>query len=322
MPTLIVVVSVLLITITSYGEPNTLEKMLANEDLTERELYTWLQVDGMNDATVSTGVIHKLIVAGLIHEDTEIQHCTLTAIKFHVGANVSRIIKNRTITIDRRLQDIPQLYQLLMNLWDEEFTKAGGVVPEKDYSSSLEQLETGFPCLGSRPGWAALPWAFAYLYPRNEKVYDIIWKTLEGEKALPDRDENNPIPLLAALHVGDFNNPKDEAFRIQVLTSRDTDMYTMGVAANSLAKFQSEKGLAALVDVLEHRKSKWGASTIEVVEAIMAHGEQATAQYQQLLRDAMPKVFKNRSHNTRVLWIQRELSQIEVENEQAEEPNR
>lgn len=322
MPNLIVAVLLLVITLASYGETNTLEKMLADKDLTEKQLYSWLYRDGMNDVKVPNGAIHKLIIAGLQHEDPEIQHCALSAIRSHVGTNVGHIIDNRTITIDRRLQDIPQLYDILMDLWDTELIKAGGVVPDLDYSVTVTQLENGFPCRGGRPGWAGLQHTFAYLYPGNTKVYDIIWSTLEGKKTLPDKEEDNHIPLLAALHVGNFNNPKDEAYRIQVLTSRDTDMYTMKVAANSLAKFQSEKGLAALVDILENRKSKWGSGTIEVVEAIMAHGEQATAQHQRLLRDAMPKVFKNRRHNISVLWIERELSKLKNKSVHAEEPSR
>ncbi|MCY3626397.1 MAG: hypothetical protein OXG88_02015 [Gammaproteobacteria bacterium] len=321
MKSLVVAIVLLLITVTSYGETNTLEKMLADEDLTEPQLYSWLHRDGMKDATVPTGAIHKLIIAGLQHEDPEIQHCVLSAIRSHVGTNVGHIISNRTITLDRRLQDIPQLYDILIDIWNTELIKAGGVVPDIDYSVTLTQLANGFPCDGGRPAWAGLQHTFAYLYPKNAKVYDIIWNTLEGKKTLPDKEEENHIPLLAALYVGKFNNPKDEAYRIRVLTSRDTDMYTLGIAANSLAKFQSEKGLTALVEILENRKSKWGAGTIEVVEAIMAHGEQATAQHQKLLRDAMPKVFKNRSHNTSVLWIDRELSRLEVESERAEDPN-
>ena len=318
---LIVVLLILLVYVPSFGTPNMLDEMLASEELTDRELYTWLNRGGMRDATVPNGVIHKLIMAGLQHEDPEIQQCTLSAIKTHVGTNVWLITENRTITTDRRLQDIPQLYDLLMNMWDEGLSKAGGILPETDHSVTLEQLETGFPCSG-KPAWAGLQKTFSYLYPRNEKVYEIIWSTLEGKKTRPNKKRDNPIPLLNALHVGEFNNPKDQEFRIKVLTGSDTSINTMGIAANSLAKFQSAEGLAALVDVLENQKSKYGFAPIEVVEAIMAHGEEATTKHRTLLAESMPKVFKNRGDTTTVLWLERELSQLKNESGKPSEPSR
>ena len=318
----LIVVLLLSVCVTYFGTGNTLDEMLADEELTDRELYTWLNQGGMRDASVPNGAIHKLVMAGLQHEDPEIQHCTLSAIRGHVGAYVGGITENRTITIDRRLQDIPQLYDLLMDMWDEELSKAGGIVPEIDYDITLEQLETGFPCEGGRPAWAGLQFTFAYLYPRNEKVYEMIWSTLEGKKTRPNRKRDNPIPLLVALHVGEFDNPKDQEFRIKILTGSETSIYTMGIAANSLAKYQSEEGLAALVDVLENQKSKNGFAPIEVVEAIMAHGEEATIKHRTLLAESMPKVFKNRADTTSALWIERELSQLKKEIEKPSEPSR
>ncbi len=322
MQKLIVVLLFLLVCITSFGTPNTLEEMLTDEDLTDRELYSWLNQKGMGDASVPNGAIHNLILAGLKHEDPEIQHCVLSAIKFHVGVNLRLIMSNATVKNDRRLQDIPQLSDLLMNMWDEELIKAGGVVPEVDHSITLEQLETGFPCDGGRPGWAGLPFTLAYLNPKNAKVYDLIWSTLADKKTLPDKKEDNPLPLLVALFAGEFNNPKDQEFRIQVLTGSNTGIHTMGLAAKSLAKFQSEEGLAALVDVLENQKSKFGFAPIEVIEAIMAHGDEATIKHRTLLEASLPKAFKQRRHNTSVLLIERMLSQLPDEVDEVEQPSR
>ena len=43
MQKLIVVLLFLLVCVTSFGTPNTLEEMLADEDLTDQELYSWLK---------------------------------------------------------------------------------------------------------------------------------------------------------------------------------------------------------------------------------------------------------------------------------------
>ena len=309
------VISLVLVAINAHGSANTLEQMLADEALTEAELYSWLHREGVQDETVSNREIHQLIVDGLGHDDPEICFCALKAMQWHVGSNINRIIEGQTVSLDRRFQDIPNLYDTLMNLWDTELRKAGGVVPVLE----VKQVESGYPCGGGTPGWVGLPRILAYLYPRDEKVYEMIWLALPNLKILlPNVDEDNPIPLLSALYVGDFNNPKDEAFRIQVLTNPQSHYYDTALAAYSLAKFPSPKSLAALTATLEKNKKAWGLPHLDLVEAIMAYGEQATVENYALLRKSMLKVYKTPSRNekTRAFWIKKELSRLEskVEN--------
>ncbi|MCY3627582.1 MAG: hypothetical protein OXG88_08075 [Gammaproteobacteria bacterium] len=326
MQKLIVVLLFLLVCVTSFGTPNTLEEMLADEDLTDQELYSWLKQKGMRDTTVRNGTIHNLILSGLKHEDPEIQHCVLSAIKGHVGINLHLRMNNAPVTDDRRLQDVPQIGELLMQLWEEEFNRAGGVVPpDDDYIMTLEEMERGFPCTGSRPAWTGLPRTLAFLHPGNPKVYELIWRVLAGKKTLPHKKEDNPFPLLVALYAGEFNHPKDQEFRIQVLTSPEADMPAMTYAAASLAKFQSPAGLAALVEVLENPKTQFGFAPISVIEAIMAYGDEAITQHRAVLAASLPKVFKQRRHNTSALWIERVLSQLpdEVDEvDKVEQPSR
>ena len=319
---LVISLVLVLVAINGHGSANTLEQMLADEALTEAELYSWLQRDGVHDETVSNREIHQLIVDGLGHEDPEIRFCALKAMQRSVGSNINRIIEGQTVRLDRRFQDIPNLYDTLMNLWDTELMKAGGVVPAIEFKRfTLEQLEMGYPCSGSRPGWVGLPHIFAYLYPRDEKVYDMIWLALPNLKIrlpTPNFKADNPIPLLSALYVGDFNNPKDEAFRIQVLTNPQSGYYDTALAAYSLAKFPSPKSLTALTATLEKNEKVRGLPHLDLVEAIMAYGEQATVENYALLRKSMPKDLNTPSRNekTRAFWIEKELSRLEskVEN--------
>ena len=317
---LVISLVLVLAAINGHGSANTLEQMLADEALTEAELYAWLQLEGVQDETVSNREIHQLIVDGLDHDDPEIRFCALQAIQWHVGSNINRIIEGQTVSLDRRFQDIPNLYDTLMNMWNTELLKAGGVVPAIEVKRiTLEQLELGYPCSGGTPGWVGLPDILAYLYPRDEKVYDMIWLALRDRKILiPNVKADNPIPLLRALYVGDFNNPKDEAFRIQVLTNPQSGYYDTALAAYSLAKFPSPKSLAALTATLEKNEKVRGLPHLDLVEAIMAYGEQATVENYALLRKSMPKDLNTPSRNekTRAFWIEKELSRLEskVEN--------
>ena len=317
---LIILLVSISVAITGLGTANTLETKLADDEFTEAELYSWLQIEGMRDETVSNREIHKLIVAGLAHDDPEIRHCAMTAIKFHVGYSVNSIIEGRTVKVDRRLQDIPNLYDLLMEMWDKELIKAGGVVPEIVFDVTLIQIEEEFPCLSGKPAWAGLPRTFAYLFPKDEKVYNIVWMALKDKKTLPDKDEDNPIPLLSALYVGEFNHPKDEEFRIQVLTDRTTHYYITALAINSLAKFQSEKSLAALVSTLEQDQHKWGLPYLEIVEAIMSYGDEPTTEFAPLLKKAMSKAYTFEKDKNRILFIEKELSKLDDKIENSELP--
>ena len=308
------------VVITGFGTANTLESKLADDEFTEAELYSWLQIEGMRDETVSNREIHKLIVDGLAHDDPEIRHCAITAIQFHVGFSVNSILEGNPVLLDRRLQDIPNIYDLLMNLWDNGLTEAGGVVPELVFDVTLEQMEKGFPCLTGKPGWAGLPRTFAYLFPKDDKVYEIIWSTLRDAKTLPDNDEDDPMPLLSALYVGEFNHPKDEEFRIRVLTDQTNEYYDTALAINSLAKFQSEKSLAALVSTLEQDQHKWGLPYLEIVEAIMSYGDEPTTEFAPMLKKAISKALRNKKVKARVLLIEKELSKLDDKIENSELP--
>lgn len=240
-------------------------------ELTGMELYIWLEREGMHEATVTNSEIHELVLKGLQHDDAEIVDCTVSTIGLHAFQKRSAILENKTQpSLDRKLQDIPQLYKLLMDMWDKGWSEAGGVLPTPDPKDELEYLDkvmskTG--CLAMSPTWTVLPLVFATLFPGDQKVREIIWK------ALPDDDD--PRPLLSALYVGEFNQPEDQAFRIEVLTTPETQWYEARVAANSLGKFQSEAGFDALVTTLRRDVTKRGLPYLEIVESILAHGDKA-----------------------------------------------
>ena len=59
-----------------------------------------------------------------------------------------------------------------------------------------------------------------------------------------------------------------------------------------------------------------------MIEAIMAYGDEATIKHRTLLEASLPKVFKQRRHNTSVLLIERMLSQLPDEVDEVEQPSR
>lgn len=131
-----------------------------------------------------------------------------------------------------------------------------------------------------------LPHLLASLFPEDDKVYEIIWDAMpvpvggyrggfpNGDGGL--KDTNNPLPLLSALYVGKFNNPRDQEFRKDILLNKEAIKKFSALAARSLGDFRSDEGFEALVSVLleeEHRK--YGAPHLQVVEAMIKYEEKA-----------------------------------------------
>lgn len=262
---------------------------------TKLETYVWLEREGIFDEAVPNSEIHDLIVKGLQDEDKEIEQCTVTAMSLFCGLATHAIESGGTPKFDRRFQDIPDLYDTLMEMWDKGWEAADGVMPEPTLPDDLEERfeeRTGF--MGYSPPWTMLPLMMAYLFPGDDKVYEIIWEVNpipEGgyQGGFPDgghNDKNNPIPLLSALFVGKFNNKKDQDFRIDLLLNKETIFFVSSLAARSLGEFRSDEGLAALATVLTRGGMKYGTPNITIVEAMLKYEEEAI-QFISLMQNAL-----------------------------------
>lgn len=298
---------------------NTFAQEVDYTELTGLELYIWLEREGMREPSITNDVIHDLVLQGLQHDDTEIVDCTISAIGLHASQKRFAILENRTQpSLDRKLEDVPQVYKLLMDMWNKGWSEAGEVLPPPEPIDELAYLDrvmfkTG--CLAKSPTWALLPLVFATLFPGDEKVREIIWKTLP--------DDEDPGPLLAALYVGEFNQPEDQAFRIEVLTNPDAQWYKAKVAADSLGKFQSDVGFDALITTLQRDRSKFGLPYLEIVGSILAYGDKATP-HLKLLSEKMASVITfNSDERQRAKRLKEEIANhLNEENAEPEQSSR
>ncbi|MYF01893.1 MAG: hypothetical protein F4227_02630 [Gammaproteobacteria bacterium] len=255
------------------------------EQRTELETYIWLEREAMFDTEVPDSEIHDLIAKGLQHDDPEIVLCSVGAMSKFIGIYKLRIEDGgEPVVEDRNLQDIPGLYDTLINMWNEGWKEAGGSMPEPTMPEDLvERFEARTGSISVSPAWIHLPMLLSYLYPGDEAVYEIIWNAIPfpvgGYRGgFPDggwNDANNPLPLLSALFHGEFNNPKDQAFRIDILLNKKAIRRFSALAAKSLGDFRSVEGLEALASVLQEDHRKYGTPHIQIVEAMIKYEEQA-----------------------------------------------
>ena len=264
------------------------------DNRTELETYVWLEREGMFDKEVPNKEIHELISTGLRSEDPEIVHYSVRSMSLFLGVSRTGIERGLTPTIDRQLQDIPELYDILIKMWDDGWKKAGGAIPEPvmpdDY---LERIEEKSGSLLPGPAWTALPMIFAYLFPGDEKVYKIIWDVFPSDYrgGFPDggyHDTNNPGQLLSALYTGKFDNPKDQQFRIDILMNKEATRSFSSLAARSLGDLRSDEGFEALATVLQNDNMKHGTPHIPIVEAMIKYEEKAVP-YISLMRERLAK---------------------------------
>ena len=248
------------------------------EERTEHETYIWLEREGIFDPEVSTSEVHELLSKGLNHDDPKIVHCAISAIKWYSNLTSELRIIGKTPDTDRRLGELPGLYNLLTGIWDKGWKEAGGVVPKAQYSASrTERWTNKTACLAPDPIWTSLTLTLAYLFPGDEKVYEIIWKHLP---------QISPGSLLTGLFEGKFNNPKDIQHRINLLTNRETKQYWSRLAARSLGDFRSERGLETLVQVLEKDDMEYGTPKFVIVDAMIKYDEDATPHIE-LMRETL-----------------------------------
>ena len=257
-------------------------------ELTGTELYVWLEKKAMSDESVSNARIHELVIDGLFSDDQAIVDSTLTALAIHTNLAADNVWIRGEPQLDRRLQDIPGIYDFLMELWKRKWRESNNTMPDAkifsdDLRVKLEAIEDSDEftrilksvSFALQPSWVVIPHILGNLFPKDPQVHDILWD------ALYDPQDNQQ--LLRALNAGEFDTQKDREYRIEVLSNRESVTYDARMAAIGLGRFQSDEGFKALVDRLKHRESLWGSPIPEIVEAIVAHGERAVP-HENLLR--------------------------------------
>ena len=259
-------------------------------DQDEFDRYIWLNTEGMQNSSVPNAEIHEMITVGLSHENPDIVDCTLGALGLYIGASRAARRDGREYPLDRELRHKKEWYGILVEMWEDNWKKAGNVLPQplkRPPAGYLERIKQKKQCMVIPNMWTSLPLTLAYLYPQDSKVYEIIWEAYPiprgGFRGHTIRDDNNPLPLLSALFDGQFNHDKDQQFRIDLLLNREMSHSMLEFAATSLGLYHSEDGLNAMADRLAADNYEYGTPKLQLIESILEY-EEKSKQYIPLLR--------------------------------------
>ena len=233
------------------------------------QTYIWLEREGIFDPEVPTSTVQDLLSKGLYHKDPEIATCTISVIVWYVGVSDTAAYIGNPRPVDRRLGEIPGLYELFIRLWEEGWKEAGGIVPDVSFPDDIEdRVVNKSGCLISDRDtvWTSLVSPMVFIFPGDEKVHDIIWQ---------DLSQSNPDGLLGALYDGKFNTPKAQQHRIDILTNPQTNFYNANLAAKSLGEFRAKGGLEALAGVLQEDTLAFIPPKLTIVEAMLNYEAEA-----------------------------------------------
>ena len=228
----------------------------------------WLERDGIFDPEVPNSEVHALLNEGLYHRDPKIVACSISAIFWYVRISDTLEVIRKPRPIDRKLAEIPGIYDLFIELWDEGWTESGGIVPDSEPSADTfwDRVMNKTDCIVSDgdPVWVSLLHPLVYMFPRDEKVHEILWKQMP---------QMNPDGLIRELREGQFDTPKGQQHRIDILTNPETEEVTATLAAKSLGVFRTDDGLEALVSVLQTDTHGYVPTKMTIVDSIMRYEE-------------------------------------------------
>ena len=296
----------------------------------ELDRYIWFNTEGMLDSNVPNDEIHELITNGLQHENQEIVACTLGAIGLYIGGTFLAREKGKKPQLDRDLRHTNEWYDTLISMWDDNWN---GILPEATPPDDLfDRMVNNTGCIYSDPIWVGLPSILAYMYPQDEKVYEIIWEAFPIPQPIRDgkiTPESNPLPLLSSLFDGGFNHEKDQQFRIDILLNRETSYSVAQLAIRSLGDFRSDKALEQLATRLEKSDYKYGTPKLEFIEAIMKYESQAQP-YIPLLKKSINNIMKVGSFDPelygtlkeRLVHFEEKYGEKRLEVDEVEQPER
>lgn len=271
----------------------------------------WLERDGIFDPEVPNTEVHALLTKGLYHRDPKIVACSISVIFWYVAISDTAAIMRKPRPIDRQLADIPGIYDLFIGLWDEGWTKSGGTPPDLQPSPEIfgDRLVNKTDCIltDREPVWVSLMSPLVYIFPGDERVHEIVWKTMP---------QVNPDGLLSVLHEGKFDTPNSQQHRIDILTNPETEEISATLAAESLGVFRSEDGLEALVTVLETGIPVYVPIKMTIVDSMIKYEEDAVpyiALMQQTLDSARTddeeEIERKEDVQWRLKWFERDYAE-------------
>lgn len=241
-------------------------------NLEDIELFDWIGHKGVEDPTWSDERIFKAIQQGLSSGDVDIVNATIGAMAW-IAAYADLNVEDRRSTqrVARDVSSLPGMKEYLINRWDEAYRENSNPWIGSTNTKFVE-IRNSKTVWKSEWAWLTIPAILATFFRRDSDIVEILWQA---------HNPNHPELLLSLLNVAQIETEEANNFRVQLLFNQSVNPFATVLAIDSLGRFRSDDGLAALVNRLGREDTSNELATL-LLSSIRAYGD-SIKPYQNIL---------------------------------------
>lgn len=238
------------------------------------ELFDWIGHKGVEDPTWSDERIFKVIQQGLSNSDADIVNATIGAMAW-IAAYADLNVEDRRSTqrVARDIGSLPGMKEYLINRWDEAYlANSNPWIGSKN--TKFVEIRNSKTVWKSEWAWLTIPAILATFFRRDPDIIEILWQA---------HNPNHPELVLSLLNVAQIETEEANNFRVQILFNQNVNPFATALAIDSLGRFRSDDGLAALVNRLGRKDTSNELATL-LLNSIGAYGD-SIKPYQNILNN-------------------------------------
>ncbi|MCY3540975.1 MAG: hypothetical protein OXH31_03590 [Gammaproteobacteria bacterium] len=241
-------------------------------NLEDVELFDWIGHKGVEDPSWSDERIFKAIQQGLSNDEADIVNATIGAMAW-IAAYADLNVEDRRSTqrVARDVGSLPGMKDYLINRWDEAYRENSNPWIGSQNTKFVE-IRNSKTVWKSEWAWLTIPAILATFFRGDPDIIEILWQA---------HNPNHPELLLSLLNVAQIETEEANNFRVQILFNQNVNPFATALAVDSLGRFRSDDGLAALVDRLGRKDTSNELANL-LLSSIGAYGD-SIKPYQNML---------------------------------------
>ena len=206
------------------------------------ELLDWIGHEGVEDPSWSDQRIFSAIQQGLSHENSDVVNATIGAMAW-IAAYADLKLEDRRSTkkVVRNIGKLSGIKEYLINRWNEEYRDNSNPWIGSEQTKFVE-LRNSKTVWKAEWAWLTIPAILATFFRQDSEILDVLWQS---------HNTRHPELLLSLLNVAQMETEKANEFRVQILFDPNAPAIATAIAIDSLGRFHSDEGLAALISRLK-----------------------------------------------------------------------
>lgn len=265
-------------------------------NLQDIELFDWIGHEGVEDPTWSDERIFKAIQQGLSNNDADIVNATIGAMAW-IAAYADLNVEDRRSTqrVVRDVGSLPGMKEYLINRWDEAYRENSNPwIGSKN--TKFVEIRNSKTVWKSEWAWLTIPAILATFFRDDPDIIEVLWQA---------HNPNHPELLLSLLNVAQIETEEANNFRVQILFNQNVNPFATALAVDSLGRFRSDDGLAALVNRLGRDDTSIELANL-LLSSIGAYGD-SIKPYQNMLNKTTKELGIALPENVEVESLDHEL---------------